>query len=108
MKDVYSTLEALDKIALNKTPVIREILRQDGFEAVKFYLWEATGWHEDFDPYVLGDDAPDEQKIMGWEMALKIKKIISKALYEEHKQQEEAIHRLTFEGPETFYRERKE
>ncbi len=89
-------------------PAIREILRQEGIEGVKYYLWEATGWHEAFDPYVLGDAASEEQKRVGWEMALRIKKIISKALYEEHKQLEEEIRRLAAEGPEVFYKEHKQ
>lgn len=55
-----------------------------------------------FDPYVLGDDASEEQKRIGWATALKINEIISKALYEEHKQFEEEIRQFASEGPEVF------
>src|SRR5919112_489043 len=63
----------------------------------------ATGWRRDYSPTTRRNRATEEQKRVGWEMAVRIEKIIATVLHEAHERQvEETMHALS-EGPKDFY-----
>jgi hypothetical protein len=53
--------------------VLRE---EEGIEAVRYALWAATGWYRNYSPPAWRNRATEEQKKTGWEMAVRIEKII--------------------------------
>ncbi len=62
-----------------------------------------TGWHRDYDPCAWRHRADEEKKRVGWEMWVRMEKIIAMVLQEAHERQVgEAIDALE-EGPEGFY-----
>ena len=79
------------------------MLREEGLDGVRYALWDATGWHRDYSPPVWRNRATDEQKREGWEMAVRIEKIISTVLDEAHERQTEEVMDTLSEGPEGFY-----
>jgi len=81
-----------------------EVLREEGGDAVRYVLWDATGWHHDYSPPAWRNRATEEQKRIGWEMAVRIEKILCTALHEAHRRQVEEILDALSEGPEGFYR----
>ena len=96
-------LKALEEIEREGIPGLVEVLREEGIDAVRYLLWDATGWHRDYSPPAWRNRATEEQKRIGWEMAVRIEKIIVAVLHEAHERQvEEAIETLA-EGPEGFY-----
>ena len=80
------------------------MLRDEGIDAVGHVLWEATGWHKDYSPPAWRNRATDEQKRIGWGMALRIEKILCTVLHEAHERQVEETMDTLSEGPEDFYR----
>ncbi len=48
--------------------------------------------------------ATEEQKRVGWEIAVRIEKILCTVLHEAHRQQVEETMETLEEGPESFYR----
>jgi hypothetical protein len=58
------------------------VLREEGIDGVRYALWDATGWHRDYSPPVWHNQATEEQKRIGWEMAVRIEKIIATVLHE--------------------------
>ncbi len=96
-------LKALEEIERTSIPGLVEVLREEGIDAVRYVLWDATGWHKDYSPPAWRNRATEEQKRIGWEIAVRIEKIIATVLDEAHKRQvEEAMDTLS-EGPEGFY-----
>jgi hypothetical protein len=80
-----------------------EVLREEGLDAVRHVLWDATGWHCDYSHPIWHNRATDEQKQAGWEMAVRIEKILCAVLREAHKRQVEETMDALSEGPEGFY-----
>ncbi len=79
------------------------MLREEGIDAVRYALWDATGSHRDYSPLAWRNRATKEQKRKGWEAAVRIEKILCTVLYEAHRGQvEEAMDTLS-ERPEGFY-----
>jgi hypothetical protein len=64
------------------------------------------GWYMDYSPLAWSNRATDEQKRKGWEMAMRIEKILCTVLDEAHKRQVEETTETLSEGPEEFYRSR--
>lgn len=97
-------LEALKEIERDGLPGLKEVLCQEGLEAVRYVLWDATGWHNEYAlTLALKGGATEEQKRKGWEMFVRMEKILVTVLHEVLKQQaEETIDALS-EGPEGFY-----
>jgi hypothetical protein len=58
------------------------VLREEGLDAVRYVLWDATVWHRDSSPPAWRNRATDEQKRIGWETAVRIEKIICTVLRE--------------------------
>ncbi len=50
MKYIPLHLRALEEIEREGIPGLVEVLREEGIDAVRYVLWDATGWHRDFDP----------------------------------------------------------
>ena len=80
------------------------MLREEGIDAVRYVLWDATGWHKDYSPPAWRNRATEGQKRIGWEMATRIEKILCTVLHEAYKQQIEETMDTLSEGPKGFYR----
>ncbi len=39
-------LKALEEIEKTSIPGLVEVLREEGLDAVRYVLWDATGWHK--------------------------------------------------------------
>ncbi len=97
-------LGTLEEIEETGIPGLVEVLREESLDAVRYVLWDATGWHRNYDPTTLRNQATEEQKRMGWEMKVRIEKILCTVLQEAHEQQVEETMETFSEGPEGFYR----
>ncbi len=82
----------------------RRGLREEWLDAVRYALWDETGWHRDYSPAAWGNRATEEQKRVGWEMAVRIEKTIAVVLAEAHRRQVEEVVDVLSEGPEGLYR----
>jgi hypothetical protein len=96
-------LRALEEIERAGIRGLVEVLREEGLDAVRYVLWDATGWHRDYSPLAWRNRATEEQKRRGWEMAVRIEKILCTVLDEAHKRQVEETTETLSEGPEEFY-----
>ena len=81
------------------------MLREEGIDGVRYALWDATDSHRDYSPPAWHNRATEEQKREGWEMGVRIEKIIATVLDEAHKRQAEKIMDPLQEGPEGLYRQ---
>ena len=63
-----------------------------------------TGWHRDYNPPAWRHRATDDQKCIGWEIAVRVEKILCTVLYEVHNRQVEGTMDTLSEVPEGFYR----
>jgi hypothetical protein len=84
MRDTPPHLKALEEIEREGIPGLVEVLREEGLDAVRYVLWDATGWHKDYSPPAWRNRATKKQKQMGWEMAVRIEKILCVVLDEAH------------------------
>ena len=80
------------------------MLREEGIDEVRYALWNVSGWHRDYSPLVWRNRATEEQKRIGWEMAVRIERIIATVLEEAHKRQVEEVMDTLQEGPEGLYK----
>ncbi len=99
-------LKALEEIEREGIPGLAEVLREEGIDGVRYALWDVTGWHRDYSPPAWRNRATEEQKRIGWEMAVRIEKILCTVLHEAHRQQVEETMETLGEGPEGFYESR--
>ena len=104
MIDTPPHLKPLEEIEETGIPGLVEVLREEGLDVVRYVLWDATGWHRDYSPPAWRHRAAKEQKRKGWEMAVRIEKILCAVLDEAHKRQVEETTETLSEGPESFYR----
>jgi hypothetical protein len=79
------------------------LLREEGIDAVRYALGEATGWHRGYSPPALCHRATAEQKRRGWETAVRIEMIICTVLHEAHERQIEETMATLSGGPDGFY-----
>ena len=63
-----------------------------------------TRWHEHHDPCVWRSGATEEQKRIGWEMWVRMEKIIATVREAAHEKQAEEVIDALEEGPESFYK----
>ena len=103
-EDTPPHLKTLEEIERETIPGLVEVLREEGIDAVRYVLWDATGWHRDYSPAAWRNRATEEQKRKGWEMAVRIEKIICTVLHQAHKRQVEETMETLSEGPESFYK----
>src|SRR5215210_7584280 len=104
MKRTPPHLQALEEIEREGISGLVEALLAQGLDGVRYVLWDATGWHRDYSPPAWRIRATKEQKRVGWEMAVRIEKILCTVLHEAHRQQVEEIMETLSEGPEGFYK----
>jgi hypothetical protein len=50
MRDTLPHLKALEEIERNGIPGLVKVLREEGIDAVRYVLWDATGRHRDHSP----------------------------------------------------------
>ncbi len=50
MMDTPPHLKTLEKLEMTGIPALVEVLREEGLDAVRYVLWDATGWHRDYSP----------------------------------------------------------
>jgi hypothetical protein len=65
----------------------------------------ASNWHRDYSPPVWRNRVTSEQKREGWEMAVRIEKIIATVLDEAHQRQVEEVMDTLQEGPVGLYKQ---
>jgi hypothetical protein len=106
MKETPPHLRTVEEIEQTGIPGLVEVLREEGLDAVRYVLWDATSWHRDYNPPAWRHRATAEQKKRGWEMAVRIEKILCTVLDEAHQRQVEETTETLSEGPEEFYRSR--
>jgi hypothetical protein len=103
MKDTPQHLKTLVEIEREGLPGLVEVLREEGLDDVRYVLWT---WR--LAPWLqsprLAQPATEEQKRRGWEMAVRIEKILCTVLHEAHKQQIEEVMDTLSERPEGFYK----
>ncbi len=104
MKPAPNHLKILEEIEQEAMLGLVEVLHKEGLEAVRYALWDVTGWHRDYSPPAWRNRATEEQKQVGWEIAVRVEKILAAVLDEAHKQQTEEVIETFSEGPEDFYR----
>jgi hypothetical protein len=80
------------------------VLREEGIDGVRYALWNVSGWHRDYSPPAWRSRATEEQKREGWEMAVRIEKIVATVLHEAHERQREEVMDILEEGPEGSYK----
>ena len=80
------------------------MLREEGIDGVRYALWDVSGWHRDYSPPAWRSRATEEQKREGWEMAVRIEKIVATVLHEAHERQREEVMDILEEGPEGSYK----
>jgi hypothetical protein len=97
-------LDVLEEIERDGLPGLVEVLRQEGLDAVRYVLWDVTGWDRDYGLLLaLTSDVPEEQKRIGWEIFVCIEKILVTVLHEGLKRQAEETMEALSDGPEGFY-----
>jgi hypothetical protein len=104
MKDTPAHLKPLGEIEKTGIPGLVQVLREEALDAVRYVLWDATGWHRDYSPHAWRNRATAEQKRKGWERAVRIEKILCTVLHEAHERQVEKTIETLSEGSEGFYR----
>jgi hypothetical protein len=104
MSEPRDHLKVLEEIEREAIPGLVEVLRTEGVERVRYALWDMTGWHANYDPAIWRERATEEQKRVGWEMWVRMEKIVCQVLRESHERQIEETMDALFEGPESFYK----
>jgi hypothetical protein len=66
-EDEHHTAAPQDSYEIERRclPGLVNILREEGLEAVRYLLWDVTGWHHD--PCLWRNRASGEHKRVGWE-----------------------------------------
>lgn len=82
MKGTPPHLRVLEEIEEAGIPGLLEVLRDEGIDGVRCALWDTRGWHRDYSPPAWRNRATAEQKRVGWEMAVRIEKIVATVLDE--------------------------
>ena len=103
MSESKPHLKPLGEIEETGVPGLVEVLREEGIDAVRHVLWDATGWHRDYSLPAWHDLTTEEQKRIGWEMTVRIEKIICTVLHEAHRRQVEETMETLAGGPEGCY-----
>jgi hypothetical protein len=101
MPEYLKVLEEIERYGL---PGLAEVLRQEGLEAVRYVLWDLTGWHIDY-AHALSEkgEATEEHKKRGWEMFVCMEKILVGVLHKVLKEQAEETIEAICEGPKNLY-----
>ena len=103
MRDTPPHLKPLEEIEKTGIPGLVEVPREEDLNAARYVLWDATAWQRDYSPPAWRNRATTEQKRVGWEMAVRIEKILCTVLHEAHERQTEEVMDMLSEGPESYY-----
>jgi hypothetical protein len=76
-----------------------KVLREEGLEAVRHVLSDAAGWHRDYSQPAWRNRATEEQKREGWEMRVRMDRILCAVLREAHERQVEETMDALEDGP---------
>lgn len=98
-----SHLKSLEEIERDCIPGLVEVLKTEGTKGVRYALWDMTHWHVRYDPCIWRSRATAKQKRVGWEMWVRMEKLIATVLAEAQAQQAEEAMDAFAEGPESFY-----
>jgi hypothetical protein len=104
MKGTPPHQKTLEEIERDCIPGLVRVLREEGLEAVRYFLWDMTGWHHDYDPVLWRHRATEEQKRVGWEMWVRMDRIMCTVLRDPHERQIEETMDALEDGPERFYK----
>ncbi len=104
MSDSEPHLKTLEEIERECLPGLVEVLRAEGVEGVRYALWDMTHWHADYDPCVWRSRATEERKRVGWEMWVRMEKIVCSVLKMAHERQITETMDALAEGPDSFYK----
>jgi hypothetical protein len=107
MSESKPHLKPLGEIEETGVPGLVEVLREEGIDAVRDVLWDATGLYRDYSPSAWRTRASEEQKRIEWEMAVRIEKILCTVLHEAHRRQVEETMETLAGGPEGCYESRQ-
>ncbi len=77
MRPTPPHLKTLEEIERECIPGLVEVLRWEGIEGVRYALFDMTNWHADYDPCIWRSRASEEQKLIGWQMWVRMEKIIA-------------------------------
>ena len=78
-------------------PGLVRVLREEGLETVRYFLWDTTGWHANHDPCTWRNTATEE-----WEMRVRMDRIACAVLRETHERQIGETMDVLSGGPESF------
>ncbi len=92
----------MEELERTSIPGLVEVLREEGIDAVRYALWDATGWHRGYSPPDWRHRATAEQR-RSWETAVRIEKIICTVLHEVYERQIEETMATLAGGPDGFY-----
>ena len=104
MEDTPRHLKTLEEVERECIPGLVRVLKEEGLEAVRYFLRDVTGWHADYDPCIWRNRATDEQKRIGWEMWVRMDKIMCAVLREGNERQIEETMDALSDGPERFHK----
>ena len=104
MGETPQHLKTLEEIERDCIPDLVEVVREEGLEAVRYFLWDMTGWHHNYDPVLWRNRATEEHMRAGWEMWVRMDKIMCAVLREAHERQIEETMDALSDGPERFYK----
>ncbi len=104
MSDSKPHLKTLEEIEQECIPGLVEVLRTEGVDGVRYALWDMTRWHEHYDPCIWRSRATEERKRVGWEMWVRMERILCAVLNAAHAKQIEETMDALAEGPDSFYK----
>ena len=81
-----------------------EVPRTKEIEGVRYALFDTTGRHRDYDPVLWRHRATKEHRRIGWEMWVRMDKILCAVLREAHERQVEETMDALSDGLERFYK----
>ena len=103
MRETHPHLKTLEEIERECAPGLVRVLKEEGLEAVRYFLWDMTGWHANYDPCIWRHRATEEQKRVGWEMWVRMDKIMCAVLRETHERHIQETMDALSAGPVRFY-----
>jgi hypothetical protein len=103
MKDTAQHLRTLEEIERDCIPGPVNALREEGLDDVRYFRWDMTGWQRDYDPRVWRDRATEEQERIGWEMWVRMDRIMCAVVREAHERQVEETTDAPEGGTGRFY-----
>jgi uncharacterized protein (UPF0248 family) len=69
-------LKAQEEIERMGMPGLLGVLSEEGLDAVRKVLWDATGHRREYDPLAWRNRTTEGQKRIEWEMTVRIEKIL--------------------------------